>query len=463
MEENKNIEESGVSLGDIFHWIWRGKIPGLITAAVLGIILFIMLALVIGPQSEIYEVEFDYSSVPGLDNGSYIDGSRFTYQDIILEESVNEVVAENKEALAADENSVDFSTIDLDELYSSNLFRVDRKRIYWENVADTTTEPELKATHYIIEMPKSAFKSGIQARAFAKALIELPLAKTKKMIQTLDFTTNLDMYEVVQSFDTKLEYLSNQISLLQNGYSSFNGVVNGTQYVIDGKTYNFAAINARISDFLTTQNYSTMGTELRQKGYVNDKTLAKQRYELQMDDLVKEHELLEKKLASVNTTYEEAKTALNNIGSGSIVATDQILSLLTQLNDTLLNQKTSLEFDIIANEEEQRKLNIKIDALNNLSDEDNAAFAERLDNIYTRLVEETITYDKVYKEITTRNMYVYYVNSNVIAVTGGMSSIMTLGVTVVVALVGFVGVAWIYGYVKCKKEEKALLEENKQN
>ena len=50
-------------------------------------------------------------------------------------------------------------------------------------------------------------------------------------------------------------------------------------------------------------------------------------------------------------------------------------------------------------------------------------------------------------------MYVYYTNSNVITTTGGMSAMIKFGAPVVLAIVSFVCVAWVYGYLKSKKEE----------
>lgn len=453
MEENNlNLQEQGVSLGDIFGWIFKGKIPGLIVAGILFLLSFIAIVFIVSPSGEIYEVQFDYSGIPGLNGGTYIDGTKFNYQDIIVEENVNAVIENNKKLYAEGKTNYDYSTIDLEKLFESNKFTIDVKRIYWEN-DNKDAEPELKATNYIISLPPKAFKSATLAKMFVKDLIERPLYKTQEMVETMDFKTNLDMYNSVLSFDTKLDYLKAQVSLLENGFNSFNGKVGGTQYTIDGKTYNFAAIVAGINDFLSSQNYSTMSAELRQIGYVNDKTLAKHRYEIQMDDLVKEEAYLNAQLTKVNETYTEAKEALESIGTGTVVTTDQVLSLLTQLNDTLLNKKTSLDSEILANKEEQRKLQIKIDALNTLSDEDNAAFKARLDNIYERLVIETETYDKVYKTITTRDMYVYYTNSNVITTTGGMSAMIKFGAPVVLAIVSFVCVAWVYGYLKSKKEE----------
>ena len=456
MEDN-NLQEQGVSLGDIFGWILKGKIPAAIVSGVVLLLSLIITVFIVSPSEEVYEVQFDYSGIPGLSGGTYIDGTRFNYQDVIVEENVNTIIENNQKLYQEGKTNYDYSTINLDYLFESNKFTIDVKRIYWKTEKEDA-EPELKATNYTISLPPKAFKSSSLAKAFVKDLIEYPLHKTQKMIETMDFTTNLKMYKEVLSFDTKLAYLQSQVQLIEDGFNSFNGTVGGTQYTIDGVTYNFAAMVASIEDFLSSQNYSTMSAELRQVGYVNDKKLAKHRYEIAMDDLVKEEEYLNAQLTKVNETYKEAKKALEGIGTGTVVTTDQVLSLLTQLNDTLLTKKTSLDSAILANKEEQRKLKIKIDALDSLTDADNEAFKARLDAIYDRLVEETKTYDKVYKTITTRNMYVYYTNSNVITTTGGMSALMKFGVPIALAVVSFIGVAWIYGYIKSKKEENTKTE-----
>lgn len=457
MEENKNQEEDGIALGEIFHWINKGKIVGLIAAVITAVVLLIVMVFVLNPRNITYQVGFDYSNVPGIGNGNgngnYIDGTCFNYLDIITEESVNEVLATNEAQREAGTATHDFSTIDIDKLFESNEFTIDINRVYYEAVVEGEA-PELKATNYLINMPTSPFKDSQTAKAFAIALINIPLEKTIQMIQTLDFTTNLEMYNEVANFDTKLNYITNQVNLLLNGYSNLNSSTNGIVYTIDGTTYNFTAISARINDFLRNQNYSTMADEIRQKGYVNDKDVARLELSIQMDDLVKEHDYLEAQLEAVNKTYTDAKESLNGISSGTdVITTEQILALLTQLNNELITKTNSLNSQILANEESQRVLNIKINALENLSDEENNKFLARLNAIATRLTIETEIYDIVYKNITSRNMYVYYTHSNVIDEIGDMGAIMKFGVPVVAAVVLFLCVSWGYGYSLCKKEE----------
>lgn len=448
-------KEKTISLADIISWISRGKLPALITAAVLLVLSLIALVFILNPSKQIYEVEFDYSSVPGLSDGTYIDGTKFNYQDIIIENNVNVIIENNKKAYQAKETNYDYSTINFTKLFESNKFTIDVKRIYWDNQNSTSdTEPELKATHYVIQMPPKAFKSQDLTKAFAKDLIEYPLIKTQEMVDARDFTVNLNMYNSVSSFESKLSYLQSQVDLLKNGFASFNGTTAGTQYTIDGVTYNFTSIIASIDDYLNTQNYDIMDSELSQKGYVNDKETARAKYDVQKQKLIDEHNYLETQKTAVDATYLELSNAIKDQDKN--LSSDQILSLLTKINDTLVNQRTNLDLQIAANEEEQRKLNIKIDALDNISDDENNAFKTRLDNIYNRLSEETTKYDKIYKNITTRNMYVYYSNSNIIATTGSMNSLIVYGAPIIIALIAFVAVGWIYGYVKTKKEESQI-------
>ena len=448
-------KEKTISLADIISWILRGKLPALITAAVLLVLSLIALVFILNPSKQIYEVEFDYSSVPGLSDGTYIDGTKFNYQDIIIEKNVNVIIENNKKAYQAKETNYDYSTINFTKLFESNKFTIDVKRIYWDNQNSTSdTEPELKATHYVIQMPPKAFKSQDLAKAFAKDLIEYPLIKTQEMVDAMDFTVNLNMYNSVSSFESKLSYLQSQVDLLKDGFASFNGTTAGTQYTIDGVTYNFTSIIASIDDYLNTQNYDIMDSELSQKGYVNDKETARAKYDVQKQKLIDEHNYLETQKTAVDATYLELSNAIKDQDKN--LSSDQILSLLTKINDTLVNQRTNLDLQIAANEEEQRKLDIKINALDNISDDENKAFKTRLDNIYNRLSEETTKYDKIYKNITTRNMYVYYLNSNIIATTGSMNSLIVYGAPIIIALIAFVAVGWIYGYVKTKKEESQI-------
>ena len=106
----------------------------MIVAGILFLLSFIAIVFIVSPSGEIYEVQFDYSGIPGLNGGTYIDGTKFNYQDIIVEENVNAVIENNKKLYAEGKTNYDYSTIDLEKLFESNKFTIDVKRIYWEMI-----------------------------------------------------------------------------------------------------------------------------------------------------------------------------------------------------------------------------------------------------------------------------------------------------------------------------------------
>ena len=434
-------DDDGISLADIFRYIFKGKLIGLITGIVLFLISFIVLKFIVNPKRTVYTATFDLSSIPNLDSGTYLDGSTFNYNEFIYYTNVNKVVENNK----SDTNrTYDASKINTDLLLDSSLFTITQNIEYYSET--NTEQSNIKGINYVLQMPSKAFESYKDAKYFAYDLINLPLKKTLSIINSTDFNTNLNSYSNTKNFELKLNYLNNQVSILTNGLNAINSTKQNVTYTIEDKTFNSDILLNELKALTSDYSLSTLSLELEQYGYVGDKTNISENYTIQMNKLVKTHNELVKQRDNINATYNELSEALKT--PSEYTTSDQILALITKLNETLVNQKTSIDQKILENEIEQSDLQIKIDALTKLSDEDNKEFEEKLDVIKNKLVDITDDYETLYKYINTTDLNIYATYSS----SSSLSSIMLYGISAVLFILGFVTAGWIYGAEKEKKE-----------
>ena len=117
MNEEIRNEDEGVSLGEICHWIWLKKFW--LLGLTFGITLLIGIVFIFGinPGKAKYNVTFSYDDVRNLNNGSYLDGTKFDYHNVISEKSIREVVESNKK----------YEGINIEELTKDSDFNISKE------------------------------------------------------------------------------------------------------------------------------------------------------------------------------------------------------------------------------------------------------------------------------------------------------------------------------------------------
>ena len=88
-------EDEGVSLGQIFKVIFNRKILLLIVSLSVAVVFFVSFYLIYNPSVRNYEVGFIYEA-PSLSQGKYIDGSVFSYSDVVSLNNLEKVKASNE-------------------------------------------------------------------------------------------------------------------------------------------------------------------------------------------------------------------------------------------------------------------------------------------------------------------------------------------------------------------------------
>ncbi len=440
MEDNK-IEE-GVSLGEIFGWIWAKKIIGLIVTVVLFLLIVIGLKYVYNPGAISYSVKFSYENIPYLASGKYVDGSAFNYRDIINRNTVNKLVEENDE----------FKSVDLDALLNTNSFSISEVTTY---VKDGDPTSGVLENYYLIKAPYKAFNSEDDAIKFLNALIMNPINKDRELIDNLSFDANFDLMQSATSYTTELESLTNQVNLILSGYETLISEYGDTvvylnnQQVVDyatgGVQYKLSQLKTRLNNKLTESGFYSLSNELNAKGYVKNPEAEKAVLENRIVSLEEENKNLEIKIEALQTQLD---SILQSSSSNQIIVTDAIKDLVNQITD-LTNKKVNNQIEITSCKK-------KIETINSSDLTASNAFGERLKSVEEMLKEETKTYTSVCKYIYTRDADVVYLNSNIVDTNGGISTILILVAGAFVGLFVGVVVAGTAGYLKVKKEEKVV-------
>ncbi len=469
MNNNENttiVEDEGVSLGEIFSWIWRKKILGLIVFLAVALVSFLAIYF-IGNRSVQYTVSFDYGNTPRLEEGSHLDGSTFNYLSLISRESLNEV-----------KSNEEFASIDVNELLKSIS-------ITETNVYDSTNTTQLVDNYYILSANVSNFSSDEQARNFFLALINSPIDYNQTYLTALNFESGFSLIEQSRTYEDELTYINNQVNLIINGYNSLIGEFGDVSVLLSNANGNYimssyeeatsyftlSQIQSNINITLNSYNYNYLSDILASNNYIKisdtsdltannpDIIYYQTMYNSRVNALIKANKELQ---AQVDALTQQINEVLNS-GNGNIIDSAALQSLIerrSNFQEQIVNNKNDLK--IIQGEDGLGGI------LNHITDElakgeeafkADIAFGTTLDEIVTLLENETSTYTSIYKSLYANRFNVNYRNAGIIDTTGGISLIINLAISVVLGLIVGAVVAGIVGYNDTKKDKPKKIKE----
>ena len=470
MNNNENttiVEDEGVSLGEIFSWIWRKKILGLIIFLAVALVSFLAIYF-IGNRSVQYTVSFDYGNTPRLEEGSYLDGSTFNYLSLISSENLNEV-----------KSNEEFASIDVNELLKSIS-------ITETNVYDSTNTTLLVDNYYTLSANASNFSSDEQARDFFLALINLPIDYNQIYLTSLNFESGFSLIEQSRTYEDELTYINSQVNLIINGYNSLinefgnvsvplsnaNGNYTMSNYEEATSYFTLSQIQSNINITLNSYNYNYLSDILASKNYIKisdtsdltannpDIIYYQTMYNSRVNALEKANEELQ---AQVDALTQQINEVLNSGTGTNIIDSAALQSLIerrSNYQEQIVNNNNNLK--IIQGEEGLGGI------LNHITEElakgeeafkEDIAFGTTLEEIVTLLENATNTYTSIYKSLYANRFNVNYRNASIIDTTGGISLIINLAISVVLGLIVGAVVAGIVGYNDTKKDKPKKIKE----
>lgn len=437
MEEKilNNEENEGITLGEIFSWIWKKKLIGLITAIAIFLVVFIGVRFIYNPMVQTYTVNFQYANIPGLANGHYLDGSSFDYQGIISEESINSVIEASPEK---------FKNIDVTKLLESESISIILENNYLDPENNNYT---ILSTNYKMTFPLKPFGNFNIAKSFVMDLIQIPVKKSLTIVDSLTYDSNLILSESSSSFGSQYTFLNSQVELLNNGYDNWiSSNSSETLVMVDGTSYTLHQLKSIISNYLESENFYSISEEIRLNGYVKFPQQELEKYKLQLESLKDTEETLKLEKENLADQLNSLYTQLNTSSSQSqIIITEAITLLVSKISD--------VDGQILTNQRSQKDVNKKIETIKTETTVASQEFASRLSEIHTKLTEFTKTYSSVSKTLYNRDMAIFYSNSNVLTIEGGFGTLLTLLASALLGGGCGVFLAGILGYNAKKKEE----------
>ncbi len=329
MENEVIYEEQPQKNGflEFLRKIWSAKITLGITFAATALIVGIGLGTVVNSMRATYETEVVYK-FPGAESGRYADGSTYNY--------MNNVSYAN--LLAAKETDPSFANIDIVSMSARGDISV--KMV--EEKADDGTAITTPA-HLVYTAKQKYFSSYAQGRTVLDAVTEIPTAKASGIASQEQYDYSLNASKTALSYDSQVQYLSSQYSLINNGYTSIlNNYGSSVTYVnkagattLVGETY------LLFQNYFSTHSVGTLKEVLQNNGFVkNTDTSAKIEAEariVEIDRIVVQNTA---EINALTAKYEEIYKGGSTTGASPFA--ERIQTLITQ-NVALAQEKEYLE------------------------------------------------------------------------------------------------------------------------
>lgn len=405
-EQNDNIEDDGVTLGQIFRAMFHNKIRLLIVGVATLIVVFLFITLGYNKSKKTYVAKFKYSDMY-IANGYYSEGSPFNTLDLVnLLEDVKK------------SNETKYSDIDVDKIIAYNAMTV-TEEITVNKADDTKDETEFITSHYTLTFVAKYFPNYNTAKSFITDLINYPIVKSNSMVSEIVFDENLTLFDSSNIYSTQINYLTNQENMILAGYESLISTYG--DLVINGKK-----MSSRVSEinlYFNNNQLAMLSDEIEQNGYIKDlegyrNNLETQKYNLTLE--LKANQAKLDQLTKDRDSLIEKATTSSSLQTLDLSTYNNAIITLTQRNVDI-NQEIEV-IDRYLNSSETYTPELKAD------------FEARLASYRTKLAEFTTDYKNCYLK-AIENYNVYYNDASKVVGTGGLSTTVSFALSILAGLV----------------------------
>lgn len=388
----ENIEEQGVTLGQIFSVIIYNKLRLLITTLICFVLICLVAVLGYNRNANTYTIKYNYDD-GFLENGIYCNGTKFDLSDVYYYlEPVKS-------------SSTEYNNINIEKLQKNNDISIIK-------INETNSNDEIIDTYYEISAKAKYFDSKEQATSFLTDIIKYGIVYSISLMDYSDLNVNLSSANEATTYELEIEYLQKQKELLVSSYNTLIDTYGDLAYEDEsGKKVKLSTRIEQIMLYFENHKLSTMQYELEENGFVkndnNQKYYSSLKYEL-----TQEYESNGLKLKQLKEQREDLITKATEGGSLQTLDlstyNDQIISL------TLRNVDIEKELEII-----EKYLN---NSSSSISDEQKQ-FDERLTSVYEKLISFTDEY--IYYNDKCINEYkIVYKTASKVEENGGFSIII---------------------------------------
>lgn len=362
-----------------------------------GIAGYLITRFLINPSRETLTTNIESKLALSKDGSAYLDGTSFSYTDIVSKDNIKEVV----------ENNPDFSHYNADRLSNSNAFSI---------VATTTTNQDniIEPNRYTITTTLSDFTSSDDAKSFLRAMLDNITEKAEKGIEAFQYKNSLptsgeklvsmEFDEIINELESQYNYMNNsfkEMSSFFGNYSKVNGMTLDQHYSdfkTQYSTYSFSALKGELysNKYINLSSMDEIQNKIAEYNYIRSS------YEVRFQSIHTEissaNELLSK-LTNIKTPTEE-------IGQKISELTDEISSLESEKNDMIITLKnigftvSETEDGILINDDDssQSTYLYKLRHADEKYIQDCASFKTKLTGLYNSLNQTTSSASDLYRK-----------------------------------------------------------------
>lgn len=386
--------EDGIDLLTLIKVAFGRKLLLAIITVVITVIGILGIQFLYSKPNEKYLSSFEYS-LPGINEGRYIDGSNFNYRTLI---SLNNLVN------VKDSNS-EFNSINVEDMYNYNDIQITYTYL------DSDNQP-LADPYYTINVKKSYFSSAKQAANFISEIANYPIEKTLEIVKNTTYDYNLKSYNSALTYEGQIQYLESQIELLNDKYLTL--ITDYGDLYIDEEQ--ISQKQAKLTLYFVNNPLSLLSNELEINGYVKNYDITLPQLETQKEYLIDEKE----RNLDLITDYQ--------------IKIDDILSKATGIVD-ISNYTAEVAKLTNRNAEIDKELKIIENKISSSSTSTPKGFIDDLTAAKQALVDFTNDYVKLEQQVYSEYNQVFFMNKAVVEVSGGISIIISFALSAVVGLI----------------------------
>ncbi len=387
--------EEGIDLLTLIKVAFGRKILLAIITVVITIVGVLGIKFVYNTSKEKYISSFEYS-LPGINEGRYIDGSNFNYRTLISLDNLKNSKASNEE----------FNSIDVEEMYSENDIEISYTSV------DENNNP-ISDPYYTISIKEKYFDDKEQAAAFIEVLASYPIGKTIEIVKNTKHDYNLNSYNSALTYEGQIEYLNAQIQLLNDKYLRL--ITDYGDLYIENEQ--ISERQARLALYFVNKPLSLLSNELEINGYVKNYGITLPQLKTQKDYLLEER-ARNVKLIGV---YEEKVENILKLSTGVVD-----ISNYTSEVAKLTNRNSEIDKELVTLEKKIAAAEAAIPTPQEFIDE--------LDAAKTALIGFTDEYVELEQQVYSEYNQVFFMNKSIVEVDGGISIIISTALSLIVGL-----------------------------
>ncbi len=405
-----NNNEEGITLLQIFKVMLGRKLLLLIITLAITIVGTLAIVLGYNNLTQTYTTTFGYSN-PNLFDDKYVDGSSFNYQTLIDEDTLKDLVKSDSE----------FKSIDIDQMIDDEGITITVNK----TINQTETEIIVSEKDYTITVNSKYFKNKKQAKAFVKAVTELPLKKNDQVIESVKNDNYLTSYASNNDFISKANNLVSQYNYLMSSYKDL--ISNYDNMLVDGMS--LSSYQNNLLAFYNESSLSMLCDEIIANIYVLDYETNKEEFNNQYEYYKNKYDLNVKTINALQEKVDYLLSKSSNVTS--LELSDYNSKIAEYTIENIEYQNKMKYYGNALGKYETTDSNYVVKA----TTEENKAFASKLDNYYNEIKKFTDTYTSVSTSAIKSCDKAYYNSTNIVSINGGISAVLAIAISLVLGLV----------------------------